>query len=399
MKILIIDEEFPFPPNSGKRQRSFSLTSELAKRHQVTYLAYGLSSDASAEGLRNAGITTLAVDPLNREKSGALFYGRLASNLFTQYPFIVSNHYSTRFQETLDNLLKRESFDVIVCEWTPYALFVKDHTDHKRVIVAHNVESDIWRRYYAEETNRAKRWYIGIQWHKVEAFEKECFHWVQGATAVSPEDARALSAYELPYNVGVVENGVDTEYFAPSNTPVKPNHLVFTGSMDWRPNQDAVTYFCESIWPLLRKEQPDLEISLVGRKPPEFVTALGKIQGVTVTGTVDDVRPYIAQAAVYVVPLRIGGGSRLKILEAASMKKTIVSTSIGAEGLEVTDGDNIVLADTPEGFAESVLKMLGNPEKREKIGASAKELVESRYRWQALGQKYSDYLEQVVNRT
>jgi glycosyltransferase involved in cell wall biosynthesis len=231
----------------------------------------------------------------------------------------------------------------------------------------------------------------------VQNFETECFHWVDGATAVSSQEAAWISKVGITYPVAVIENGVDVDYFHPLDTPAGTRKLVFTGSMDWRPNQDACLFFVHEIMPILRKSVPDLEVYFVGRNPPPRLTSLSRAVGVHVTGSVDDVRPYIAEAAAVIVPLRIGGGSRLKILEAMAMKKAVISTTVGAEGLEVTDNKDILIADQPEEFADSIIRCLKDLGLRKSVAEAGHQLVHSKYRWEIIGEKYQRYLRSIVD--
>lgn len=397
MKILIIDEEFPFPLNTGKRIRSFNLAKALTSFHDVSYLAYGLSGSDAFLSLEKNKITPYPVTPRDRRKSGPGFYLRLLLNLFSPLPYIVTSHYSKAFEGRLKELLEEGVYDIIICEWTPYAIFLKDLQKAKKIIVAHNIESRIWERYRSEERNPLKKLYTAIQEKKIKRFERECFHWADGATAVCDGEARQINDYGVAYRVEVIENGVDVEYFSPQEEDIDHNMLVFTGSMDWRPNQDAVDYFVAEILPRIRERVPSITAVFVGRNPPKSILKLGKLDGVIVTGTVEDVRPFIARAGVYVVPLRIGGGSRIKILEALAMKKPVVSTSVGAEGLRVKPGEDIIIVDRAEEFAEAVVSCLGDTDLSRGLGEKGRMLVEKYYRWQELGKKYNDYIIAVAN--
>jgi len=396
LNILVIDEEFPFPLNTGKRIRTFNLTKGLTLFHDVSYLAYGEPDSPGYDFLKDNGISPYAVDSPDRRQAGIRFYLRLLLNLTSPYPYIVTSHHTEAFQSRLKQLIDRQKFDLVVCEWTPYALFLRELRGVKSVIVAHNIESAIWKRYEENEKNPFKKWYILVQKAKVEKFERNCFRWANGATAVSEPEAEQIQRFGLPHSVEVIENGVDLNYFTPCEAKIDPNMLVFTGSMDWRPNQDAALHFVHAIFPLIHRKNPQATVTLVGRKPPKKIAELENIEGVTVTGTVDDVRPYIAQAALYIVPLRIGGGSRLKILEAMAMKKGVVSTSIGAEGLRVTNGENILLGDNPEEFAEKVLTCLGDQTLRTQLAEQGRKLVEQHYGWEGLSKRYNNYLVSVV---
>jgi glycosyltransferase involved in cell wall biosynthesis len=208
--------------------------------------------------------------------------------------------------------------------------------------------------------------------------------------AVSETDRQTLErlyADHLTSPIYVVATGVDTEYFAPSSAPLKPRHMVFTGSMDWLPNEDAMVYFCREILPRIRQQEPSATLSIVGRAPTAAVRQLADtVPGVAVTGRVDDVRPYVAEGAVYIVPLRVGGGTRLKIFEAMSMAKAVVSTTVGAEGLPVTDGVDIVLADDPGRFASAVVRLMRDDARRERLQRAARQIVIERYDWAAVAE-------------
>ncbi|MDF1544728.1 MAG: glycosyltransferase family 4 protein [bacterium] len=396
MKIIVLDEEFPWPLNTGKRIRSFNLLERIASRHELHYLAYGDDRSDSYHALHKAGMNPVSVASGIAPKRGIKFYCRLGLNLFSPEPYIVSSHYSSLYQQALDRLVKEIRPDMIICEWTPYAEFVKNRYDCKKIIVAHNIESTIWQRYYENETNPVKKWYIRKQWKKVLRFETRALKWVDGFTAVSKEEQSELDRLAGEIRSEVIDNGVDLEFFESGNSLPSGKELVFTGSMDWRPNQDAAVYFAQEIYPLLNQLDPEITATFVGRNPPDHVTRLSETEGITITGTVDDVRPYIERAAAYIVPLRIGGGSRLKILEALAMKKGVVSTSIGAEGLEITDGQEIVLADSPSDFVSAIANLLQDRQQAVALGEAGRKLVEKRYGWDSLAERLSRFVLSLV---
>lgn len=396
LKILILDEEFPHPLNTGKRIRSFHLARALAARHHVTYLAYGAVDSEAARALGAAGLEPAAVPAPDRRKSGTRFYLRLLANLLSPEPYIVTSHYTAAFQAEVDRRIAHGGYDLVLCEWSPYARFLKDRTGVRSIVVAHNIESHIWERYEEHERNPGKRWYITRQREKVQAFEKTMVAWVDGATAVSVAEADEIRAFGIRGPVEVIENGVDAAYFTPSTTPEDETRLVFTGSMDWRPNQDAAHHFVKDVWPILQRARPALRATFVGRDPSPDVRQLAETPGIEITGTVPDVRPMIARAAVYIVPLRIGGGSRLKILEALAMEKAVVSTTVGAEGLLVRDGRDLVLADGPDAFAEAVLRLLDDPARRRALGQAGHALIEDHYRWESLGARLESFVRRVA---
>jgi glycosyltransferase involved in cell wall biosynthesis len=206
--------------------------------------------------------------------------------------------------------------------------------------------------------------------------------------ASTAPDARVVS----------VPTGVDVAYFSPSPAPEVENRLVFSGSMDWYPNEDAIVYFVEQILPRVRRDLPNVTLTVVGRRPSAQVKALAAQAGVHVTGTVDDVRPYVAEASLYIVPLRVGGGTRLKIFEALAMGKAVLSTSVGAEGLNVVADQHLALADGPEPFSAAVTALLREPDRRRSLGAAGRRLVESRYSWKSVTAEFDAHLRDAADR-
>lgn len=396
LRILILDEEFPYPVNTGKRTRSFNLYRRLSRHFDIRYLAYGNGDSEAARCFRYEGLQPVPVDAQLPRKNGATFYLRLLGNLASRLPYIVTSHYSQAYEHAVRSSISEFRPDLIICEWTPYSYYVRDIPEARVLLSTHNIEADIWRRYFENESNIARRWYIREQWRKVRRFEKDCLNWVDAAIAVSNQDEDELRQIRADLRTLVVPNGVDLEYFVPLPHPVARNRLVFTGSMDWRPNQDAARYFAYEILPALRSLAPDVTCSFVGRDPPDDIRSLASIDGMDITGTVVDIRPFVESASVYVVPLRIGGGTRLKILEALAMGRAVVSTSVGAEGLELVDGKHILLADEPASFARLVHKLMQNPALCEEIGAEGRRLVEQRYGWDALAKSLEDFVTTVA---
>lgn len=397
MKILVLDEEFPYPTNTGKRTRSFNLYRRLAASFKIRYVGYGEQNSAEAEALRLVGIEPVAVPTRVPPKQGPAFYLRLLANLLSPLPYIVTSHYSRIYEGVVRSNLVEFNPDLVLCEWTPYTIYAKS-LSVKKLVATHNIEADIWKRYYENEINRLRRCYIREQWRKVERFEREALSWVNGALTVSDLDRMRLLQNQSDLPIMVVSNGVDLDYFRPMPQPERRQHVVFTGSMDWRPNQDAARYFVSEILPLLRRSRPDLECIFVGRSPPADIQALAAMPGVHITGTVDDIRPYVSRAAVYVVPLRIGGGSRLKILEALAMGRAVVSTTVGAEGLDVVPDRHVVLVDDPRAFAKSVSQLLDDPERCLDLATEGRRLVERCYGWDALADQFKRFIQEIAGK-
>jgi glycosyltransferase involved in cell wall biosynthesis len=253
---------------------------------------------------------------------------------------------------------------------------------------AHNVETQIWQRNWEVENQPLRKAFILRQWQKMQHFEQNVLPRFSRVIAVSEPDRALIAQWVKPEKIDVIDNGVDTGYFKPAGSQPKPFSMGFSGSLDWRPNVDAMLYFLEEIWPMVRASHPQASITIVGRNPMAALKdkAAG-MPGVALTGMVDDVRPYIEKAMAYVVPLRIGGGSRLKILEALAMKKAVVSTTVGAEGLTLTNDEDVLLADTPPAFAQKISQLFLVSGLRERLGDAGRKLVEARYEWRSLSAK------------
>lgn len=398
MRILVVDEEIPCPLNSGKRLRTFNLLKPLAAEHDITFLCRQREhvADNSSSTLEEAGIKTVVVPDPVRKKQGVKFYSALFANLFSRYPYTVSSHYSDSLITRIADLLQKQHFDLIHCEWTPYAINLQPWLGTMPTVVdAHNIEAMIWKRNFQVEQNLLKRGYIYLQWQKMASFEQHFFPKFSRCVAVSQQDARHIDKFVAKGRVDVVANGVDVNYFTRkhhrSQNIASHQKLVFTGSLDWRPNVDGLLFFLGKIFPLIKSRYPQCSLVIVGRNPmPVLRAQVAGMRDVVLTGTVDDVRPYMEDADVYVVPLRIGGGSRLKILEALSMQMPIVSTTIGAEGLEVTPHKDILLADTPEDFAAAVASVFDDNNKADNLGEQGRLLVEARYQWYALARRLEE---------
>lgn len=383
MNVLIVDEEVPYPLNTGKRLRTYNLIRRLQEQHKITYLCYG-DGITALPGCPNVDLHTLASPVI--EQKGIRFYGALLGNLLSSKPYIVDRHFSADMSKAVRRLVETGTFDLIHCEWTPYTESIRQVLPLlPSVLSAHNVEARIWERYYSAERNPLKKAYIGIQWEKLRRYEREAGACYTEVVAVSEPDKLIFEQEYGCQRVHVVANGVDESYFSPQSRPRKPASMVFSGSMDWRPNQDGARYFIEEILPSIRKRVPQATFTVVGRKPPTWLTDMASsAPGITVTGTVDDVRPFVAESLLYVVPLRVGGGSRLKILEALSMEMPVLSTTVGAEGLDLVDGQDVILRDDPSSFAETAADMLQQPEHWSRLGKGGRRLILERYTWDSI---------------
>jgi glycosyltransferase involved in cell wall biosynthesis len=387
----MVDEELPYPPVSGKRIRTLNLTQRLAERHRITYVCHRNAdrdeARLAADHFARLGIRTVVVDRAVPPRRGLAFCVRLAANLFSPLPYSVTSHTSRPLCDALATLARTEPVDLWHVEWSPYAQALQG-LPGRRLVMAHNVESVIWQRYHETETNPLKRWYIGRQWHKYLRFERQALQAADLTVAVSELDADRFRHDMDVANVDVVDNGVDTSHFQPTDTRREPATLLFLGSLEWRPNLDGVRQLLEHVFPAVRRDVPDARLLLVGRNPPDWLRrAAQPSTGVELHGNVPDVRPFLARASVLVVPLRIGGGSRLKILEALATGTPVASTRVGAEGLALVPGQHLEVSETVDDLAASIVRLVRDPQQAARQAEAGRAQVHRRYDWDRLAER------------
>ena len=401
MKVLWLNANLLLPLDKGGKLRTWHVMRHLAARHEITYLSFCDPGQPAAdhEGMSAVCADLHTVARTDPAKGTARFYLDAARYLVDSVPYGVAKYRSPTFRNMLAGLLEQRRFDAIVCDFLVPIVNLPAQLPCPALLFTHNVEAEIWRRHAEHATNPLSRYLLRQQWRRMLRFERDALARFDLALAVSEIDRdtfQRLYPDALQTPAHVVQTGVDTTYFVPSAAPVRRAHLVFTGSMDWLPNEDGMQYFVRDILPRIRQVEPDATLSIIGRAPTPAVTRLALDAGIEVTGRVDDVRPHIAAGAVYVVPLRIGGGTRLKIFEAMSMGKAVVSTTVGAEGLPVTPGRNILLADEPARFAQAVVHMIRDVDARRSLEIEARRIVVERYDWSAVAEDFEDALEHVV---
>jgi polysaccharide biosynthesis protein PslH len=313
------------------------------------------------------------------DKSSAAFALQLAEGLFSRLPVAVSRYQSSAMRRQVEELARRERFDAVVCDF----LFPSPNFAHLDdcVLFQHNVEAIIWKRY-VEHNAGLKRLYFQLQAKRMADYEGEVCRAVRKVVAVSEADAEAMRRDYGAQRVYAAPTGVDLDYFARPEGGKKLADMVFLGSMDWMPNIDGVTWFAREVLPLIHAKEPEYTLAIAGRRPAAEVSRLAERDSrIRVTGTVPDVRPWLFGSSVSIVPLRIGGGTRLKIYESMAAGTPVVSTAVGAEGLDVSDGNNLYLADSPRDFADRCLRLLGDIGDRERLARAAREMVAERHSW------------------
>jgi len=389
MRLLWLKSDLLLPLDKGGKLRTWNLMRDLAQRHEITYLAFAEphQSQADIDGMRRVAAYVETVPRIDPPKGSWRFYKDAALHLADPLPYAVGKYRSRAYRRRVNDLLARESFDLVVCDFLVPAVNLPPRLPCPAVLFTHNVESEIWRRHAETATTAIARSLYRTQHRRMLRFEARTLARFDGVLVVSDADRETFDriypgAVREPAHV--VPTGVDTEFFTPRSSPAASRRIVFSGSMDWLPNEDAMIFFVRDVLPLIRAEEPGVTLSIVGRAPTPNVQKLAKEHGIHVTGRVDDVRPYVGDAAVYVVPLRIGGGTRLKIFEAMAMGKAVVSTTVGAEGLPVVDGTHVMLADDPPSFARAVVDLIRDVDRRRRLERAARALVVERYDWSAV---------------
>lgn len=383
MKILLISPWLPWPPHDGGRIRVLETLQFLAQRHRVTLLTHASSEQerGQADSIRHL-CERVEVEFVSGGRLARI--GRVAAGMFRGYPVIQSIYYSRRLARRIEELTSVEQYDIIQVEFSMiarYARWISPESTARRVLSTHNIESQRFEREIPLAPWGFRRMALMTNALLFPRWEENSVRLFDGAVAVSEHDRTWLQRLLPQGTVALVPNGVDTDYFQPANGNDPGTSLVFTGVMDYPPNVDAVLWFVDEIFPHLRARIPDLRFDIVGAKPASRVLALRGRPGVNVTGEVPDIRPYVYRAAAFVVPLRSGGGTRLKILQAMALGCPVIATRIGAEGLDVADGETVLFAEDAAQFAARLAGLLESAELRRRLVQQGRELVTRRYDW------------------
>lgn len=382
VKILWLKTDFLHPTRKGGQIRTLEMLKQMHRRHEIHYVA--LDDGSSAEALPRAVEYSTHVYPVPHRaprRDQPAFWTQLAGNFFSPLPLSLARYQVPALRRRIREVMRQQSPDVMVCDFLAPAVNLDDAAPW--ILFQHNVETVIWRRHAETAGDLLRRAYFRNQAERMFRAEADVCRRVRKVITVSDSDAKMHRDLFGIGPVPSVPTGVDVESLTPRESKPMETDLVFVGSMDWMPNIDGAHFFLDEILPRIRRKRPACSLTIVGRLPP--ASLLRRVEDdakLRVTGTVEDVRPYLWSAAVSIVPLRIGGGTRLKIYESMAARTPVVSTSIGAEGLDVHPPDDIRIADTAEAFAEACLDLLADRDARSKMAQAAWELVSSRYSWE-----------------
>jgi glycosyltransferase involved in cell wall biosynthesis len=395
MRILFISGWFPYPPDNGSRIRVFNLIKQLSRRHEIDLFSFA-QGPVSEERLakiesycRSTHVVQYREFSPNRPKALLGF--------FCPRPRAIIDTYSREMQTLVEEVSADRSFDVVVASQmrsAPYALVLKQWPR-----VFEEIELMVAREQFVRQHNIISQARYGLTWWKLSSFMARLLREFEGGTVVSEQERDLVMSIVPGYgSLAIVPNGVDLDSYTGDFGMPKPDTLIYSGALTYSANLDAMDFFLNDIFPQLKAKRPDVILRITGRSDGVPVDRLPLGNGAELTGYLDDIRPAITQSWICVVPLRTGGGTRLKVLEAMALGTPVVSTSKGAEGLDVTPGEDILIADEPSEFADLVVHLLGDQALRARLAASGRRLVEERYSWKMCAQKLEQLLYKAVQR-
>jgi len=392
LKILFLSQRFLFPQDSGGKIRTGKILEHLKKQFSITVISNvePAKDNPYMPEMKKLCDKFIQVPWVETKRFTLKWYLEILKKSFSIYPVTMLNDYSPELEEAVLKELANDSYDLAICDFMQSTLNFRNVKNIPTLLFQHNVESTIPQRHTQRAKEPISKIFWWLQYRKMFYHErKECQRF-DAVVAVSGEDRRRFEDWYGLSNVRTIPTGVDTEHYSPDNEINEEKSIVFVGSMDWLPNHDAMTYFIDRIFPLIKAEEGDAKLVIVGRKPSaQFLKSIHNRPDIEATGWVDDTRPYIARSSVFVVPIRIGGGTRMKIYEGMAMGKACVSTTVGAEGLPIQNGEHIYLADTEREFANAVITLLQNKELRQEVGARARQYVYENFRWEKVAENFA----------
>lgn len=395
MKILHIFPYSPIPPTFGGALRVYNLIKQMGKNNEVSLLTFG-DDILNAQLKKEFHNYVKEVYTCDIPAKSHLKRLRQLCSLFrsSSYFNIIARY--KNMQDLINKITEINKYDIVQFEFPSMATY-QINSDSVKILDAHNVEHMIYYHQWKYSPSILRKLFYFLEYKKLKQDEINICTKQDALFVTSENDAKVFNELVPKVPKYIIPNGVDTEYFHPSMEPTEPNSLVFTGSLSYIPNSDAAIYFIEQIFPIIKKEIPNLKLYIVGKNPPKYLS-LKATNEIIITGYVDDVRPYVWRSSIFIVPLRMGSGTRLKILEAFSMKKAVVSTSIGAEGLKITDGENILIADEPKPFAENIIRLIKDKQLQQKIALNGYDFVKNTYDWNLIGEKLYNAYNEIYNK-
>lgn len=405
MNVLFLSQIVPYPPHGGVLQRGYHLLKEISRYHTIHLVAFVhpeiLSTEAQIkESMAHLRLFCRSVHYVELWPKKSKFHKYLAFlvGYIYPYPFSTLAHYSCSCRHLMKKTLQENDIDLVHFDTIGLAFYRDLVGSIPSVVTHHNIESNLMARRANREQSFLNRHYVRLQSDRLKRFEREKSPYFDMNIMMSENDLVQLREMAPTVKGTIVPNGVDITYFTPRDDP-QENAIIYTGGMNMFANKDAVMHLIQDIWPRLKSRIADLTFYVIGQDPPrELLEKAKQDPGIVVLGYVDDIRPYVARSAVYVVPIRVGGGTRLKVLDALAQGKAIVSTSVGCEGIAVTDRKNIHIEDDDSAFADRVIELMADKSRRDELGREARKLAETAYSWESVGKLLQQSYDLVAKR-
>jgi len=384
LKILLLTQVLPYPPDSGPKVKTWNVLKYLARHHQVTLVSFVRGDQRTEIEHLKKYCQAVHTVPMVR---GALRDGwYMLRSLLTNQPFLMVRDDRAAMRQLIDRLAAATQFDIVHADQLNMAQYAARVPSARKVLDAHNALWLLYQRLWATMGAGPKKWLLKRDWQLLKTYEGRICRQFEAVLAVSAEDTAALAeaAGQPLKNVTVIPIAVDTDEVAPVARAATADHILHIGTMFWPPNVDGILWFLQEVWPLIRAECPTAVFDVVGAKPPAEIMAFNnRDAGVNVTGYVEDPTPYYENAGVMIVPLRAGGGMRVKILNALAQELPLVSTTIGCEGIAVESGRHLLVADSPPDFAAATLRLLRERELAQTLGRNGRQLIQTTYDYRA----------------
>ena len=392
MKILYLLPYSPAKPTFGGSLRIYHILDHLCQHHDVTVAGFSTPEEEKLliDRFPVLARKTYLVNPPGKTRSRFLTQLR---SLFSSHSFWYLSTRSKELQKVIDQILSKQEFDIIQSEFPALAMY-RLNSKAVKIIDAHNVEYDNFKRM-AKVGNPLKKLFYHLESYKFYREETRVCRKLDGLLVTSERDISVFEKSVPGVPKFLIPNGVDANYFYPKKVKSKPHSLVFVGMMKYVPNYDGINFFLDEIFPKILTVYPDATITIIGKNPPKSITKRAN-RNIIVTGFVEDTRPYIQESSVYVVPLRMGGGTRLKVIEALAMKIPLVTTSIGCEGIDISHGESALIADDPQEFANAVMKLFIDKELCDSLTENGYKIVIDKYRWKSIGRHLDEAYEKLT---
>jgi glycosyltransferase involved in cell wall biosynthesis len=403
MRILFLSQIIPFPPTGGVLQRGFHLIKYLSNENCIDLIAFHhLDTLPLHEDLNNAYNTlslyckNISFIPLTIKNSRLTLFCALTRSILSKYPFSFFAYKSNLFKEAIQDSINHNEYDIIHFDTLSLSQYIPLTSNIKKTLTHHNIESILMNRRATKESNIIKKLFYYIDAKKNKQAEYHFSSRFNSNITCSDVDSKMLLNINHTVNSITIPNGVDTNYFTPDYKIQDNNSIIHVGALQ-SSNLDGITYFIEDIWPLIINGNPNISLTLVGGNIPISIKNFAKSDNrIRLTGFVKDIRPYVHKASVFIVPLRIGGGTKLKVLDALANGKAVVTTSIGAEGIDIKHNKHVIIADSPEDFSIAVLRLISNRNLRIKLGRAGREVVLSKYQWASIAKKLSGFYKSLI---